>query len=53
MNEGDPSAKIGIVMGESGAEYQTETVFDPNLERETTRLCKDDGPQPATLAEGE
>lgn len=53
MNEGDPGVKVGIVVGESGVEYQTVTVFDKELGRETTQLVHTKEPQPVTLAEGE
>jgi hypothetical protein len=53
MNESDPGVKVGIVVGESGTEYQTQTKFDPALDRETTQLVHEQGPQPVTLAEGE
>ncbi len=61
MNEGDPQAKVPeqtpgattrSVVGESGAVYETTQVFNQALGILTDHLVSE-GPQPATLAEGE
>ncbi len=61
MNEGDPRAKapeqtpdatIRSVVGESGVVYETTQVLNKALGILTDHLVSD-GPQPATLAEGE